>query len=68
MELAKVKTWTSISLPLETRNRLQQLQAGLERKVGFAPSYPQIVEFLINEYLKHNPTDKVTDGHPVQPK
>mgnify|MGYP003354032517 FL=1 len=51
-----------ISISLAAGVALKQLQATLERQIGFKPSMSQVVEFLVSDYQSKNQTNS-TQNH-----
>ena len=41
-----------VSLHADAARAVAEIQAQLEREVGFAPSFSQVIEFLVREYQK----------------
>lgn len=39
-----------VSLHADAARAVMEVQAEIERKVGFAPSLSQVIEFLVREY------------------
>lgn len=56
-----------LSINEQAAQKLRNLQAQVERRIGFEPSLAQLVEYLVNEYFESN-KDKVTGGHSVEAK
>jgi hypothetical protein len=52
-----------ISINMRAADALKQVQAKLEREIGFNPSMSQAVEYLAIQYVKQ---DKLTGGQHVE--
>jgi hypothetical protein len=60
-----------ISINMKAADALKQVQAKLEREIGFTPSMSQAVEYLAIQYTKPPtltiiPKDELTGGHYVK--
>jgi hypothetical protein len=52
-----------ISINMKAADAIKQVQAKLEREIGFMPSMSQAVEYLAIQYVKQ---DKLTGGQHVE--
>lgn len=50
-----------VSLHADAARAVMEVQAEIERKVGFTPSLSQVIEFLVREYQKKSPQSTQTN-------